>query len=321
MFKPPLLLRNRHLQTLYAPLFRKQPTPRVEIERFDLEDGDFVECYWHNNKPIDNRPIVVLFHGLAGSFNSHYIQGMMNTLESKGFSSVLMHFRGCSGKENLLPRLSHSGDTNDARAWLNHLKMNYKSSSLHAIGYSLGGNMLLKLLGEEKNNPLLNSAVSISAPMDLDITSKTMNQGFSKRYQNYLLKPLKKNLLKKFDIFEMEKILNRSREEIEQIKTIEEFDELFTAPINGFGTAKNYYDKCSAKQFLKDIQTPTLIIHAIDDPFMTPEILPKTDKISKHVQVEASPYGGHVGFITGSLLQPKYWLEERIVAYLLEQSL
>jgi len=319
MFKPPLLLRNRHLQTLYAPLFRKQPTPKVEIERFDLEDGDFVEAYWHNEKPNDNRPIVVLFHGLAGSFKSHYIQGMMRALEKKGFTSVLMHFRGCSGKENLLPRLYHSGDTADARAWLKHLKIEFKNSDLYAIGYSVGGNMLLKLLGEDKENAFLKSAVSISAPMDLDITSKTINQGFSKRYQNYLLKPLKITLLKKFDIFDMENILQRSKKEIEQIKTIEEFDELYTAPINGFLSAKEYYEKCSAKHFLKEVNVPTLIIYALDDPFMTPEILPKADKISQHIQMEIYKHGGHVGFVTGSLLQPKYWLEKRIVQYLMEQ--
>jgi len=320
MFKPPLLLRNRHLQTLYAPLFRKQPTPKVEIEHFDLEDGDFVEAYWHNQKPTDNRPIVVLFHGLAGSFNSPYIQGVMRALDAKGFASVLMHFRGCSGKDNLLPRSYHSGDTADARAWLNHLKITYKHSDLYAVGYSIGGNMLLKLLGEDGEKTILKSAVSISAPMDLAITAKTINKGFSKRYQSHLLTPLKETLLQKFNTFDMKKILNKRPKDIQEIATIEEFDELYTAPINGFGTARDYYNKCSAKQFLKDIQIPTLIIHALDDPFMTPEILPKRDEISEHVQIQTSQYGGHVGFVTGSLFKPKYWLEERIVDYLLEQS-
>jgi predicted alpha/beta-fold hydrolase len=321
MFKPSLLLKNRHLQTLYAPLFRKKSTPKVEVEHFDLEDGDFLEAYWHNQKPSDNRPIVVLFHGLAGSFSSPYIQGIMRALEAKGFASVLMHFRGCSGKENLLPRSYHSGDTADARAWLNYLKVTYKESDLSAVGYSIGGNMLLKLLGEDGENSILKSAVSISAPMDLDITAKAINRGFSKRYQAHLLKPLKITLLKKFDTFNMEYLLNKTRQDIQNIKTIEEFDELYTAPINGFGTAKNYYDKCSAKQFLKHIKTPTLIIHALDDPFMTPEILPKADEISKHVKIELSKHGGHVGFVHGGIFKPKYWLEERVVEYLLKQSL
>ena len=321
MFKPPLTLKNRHLQTLYAPIFRKPATPKIEIEHFNLADGDFVEAYWYKNKPIDNRPIVTLFHGLAGSFYSHYIQGIMIALDKKGFASVLMHFRGCSGKPNRLPRSYHSGDTVDAKAWIDYLTVKYKDSDLHAVGYSIGGNMLLKLLGEEKNRTPLKSAVSVSAPLDLDITAKRINQGFSKRYQRHLLEPLKKTLLEKFNRYDMEKILNRSRDEIKNIKTIEEFDEFYTAPINGFGTAENYYKRCSAKQFLKDIKIPTLIIHALDDPFMTPKILPKEEELSKHITMSISEHGGHVGFVNGTLLKPKYWLEEHIVEYLLKQSL
>jgi predicted alpha/beta-fold hydrolase len=320
MFKTPFILTNKHLQTLYAPLFRKQRTPTVEIERFDLADGDFVEAYWYKNKPTDTRPIVTLFHGLAGSFRSPYIQGIMKALDKKGFASVLMHFRGCSGKANRLPRSYHSGDTADAKAWIDYLKVKYKDSDLHAVGYSIGGNMLLKLLGEEQEKSLLCSAVSVSAPMDLEITAKRINQGFSKRYQKHLLDPLKETLLEKYRTFDMGKILNRSREDIKNIKTIEEFDELYTAPINGFGTAKNYYKKCSAKQFLKHIQTPTLIIHALDDPFMTPAILPLKDELSEHITMSISEHGGHVGFVNGSLLKPNYWLEEHIVEYLLKQS-
>jgi hypothetical protein len=244
----------------------------------------------------------------------------MNALDKKGFASVLMHFRGCSGKANLLPRSYHSGDTVDAKAWIDYLNVKYKDSDLHAVGYSIGGNMLLKLLGEEQEKSLLHSAVSVSAPMDLDITAKRINQGFSKRYQQHLLDPLKETLLEKYTSFDMEKILNQSREDIKNIKTIEEFDELYTAPINGFGTAKNYYNKCSAKQFLKYIQIPTLIIHALDDPFMTPAILPTKEELSEYITMSVSEHGGHVGFVNGSLLKPNYWLEEHIVEYLSKQS-
>jgi len=191
MFKPTIGLRNRHLQTLFAPLFRKQSVPSVKVERFELNDGDFLESFWYQNQPIDNRPIVTLFHGLAGSFNSPYIQGVMRALEKKGFASVLMHFRGCSGKENLLPRAYHSGDTADAKAWIAHLAKNYPNNPLYAIGYSIGGNVLLKLLGEEGKNTPLKAGVSVSAPMQLDISAKVINQGFAKIYQWHLLKALK----------------------------------------------------------------------------------------------------------------------------------
>ena len=319
MFKVTHPLKNMHLQTLYAPLFRKQENKLFfEIEHFELEDKDFIECYWHNQKPKKKQPIVILFHGLAGSFKSPYILGVMRALEKKGFSSVLMHFRGCSGKPNLLPRSYHSGDTADARAWINYLNTKYKENPLHAVGYSIGGNMLLKLLGEDGSKSPLKSAISVSAPMDLDITAKRINQGFSKRYQKHLLDPLKEILLQKYQQFDMQKLINQSRTDIKNIQTIEEFDEKYTAPINGFKSAKDYYEKCSAKQFLKNIKIPTIIIHALDDPFMTPQILPTKDELSKYVKLNISKHGGHVGFINGTIFRPKYWLEERIVAYLEE---
>jgi len=320
MFKVTYPLNNRHIQTLYAPLFRKQEKKLLfKIEHFELDDKDFIECYWHNQKPKDNQPIVVLFHGLAGSFKSPYILGLMRALEKEGFASVLMHFRGCSGKPNLLPRSYHSGDTADARAWINYLKVKYKGNPLHAVGYSIGGNMLLKLLGEDGSTTPLKSAISVSAPMDLDITAKRINQGFSKRYQKHLLDPLKETLLQKYQQFDMQKLINQSQEDIKNIQTIEEFDEKYTAPINGFKSAQDYYKKCSAKQFLKDIKIPTVIIHALDDPFMTPKILPTKDELSKYVQLNISKHGGHVGFVNGTIFRPEYWLEERIVRYLMKQ--
>ena len=322
MFNSQGILKNRHIQTLYAPLFRKQSKPQIIVEHFELSDGDFVECYWHKKKATNSQPLVTLFHGLAGSFNSPYIQGIMRALEKRGFASVLMHFRGCSGKENRLPRSYHSGDTADAKAWIAHLHKNYPDSPLHAVGYSIGGNMLLKLLGEEQEKISLNSAVSVSAPMDLDITAKAINRGFSKLYQQHLLKPLKIELLKKFEKFDMQSLLNIDQARVKKIKTIEEFDELYTAPINGFDSAKDYYSRCSAKQFLKNITIPTLIIHALDDPFMTKAILPtKEDKVSNTVTFKISEHGGHVGFIGGNCTQPDYWLEETIADYFAQKTL
>ncbi len=320
MFKPTIGLRNRHLQTLFAPLFRKQSVPSVKVERFELNDGDFLESFWYQNQPIDNRPIVTLFHGLAGSFNSPYIQGVMRALEKKGFASVLMHFRGCSGKENLLPRAYHSGDTADAKAWIAHLAKNYPNNPLYAIGYSIGGNVLLKLLGEEGKNTPLKAGVSVSAPMQLDISAKVINQGFAKIYQWHLLKALKITLLQKYDQFEMASHLNIDKKAVKKIKTIKEFDEKYTAPINGFASAQEYYNRSSAKQYLKDIKIPTLIIHALDDPFMNHKILPtKEDNVSNSVELEVYEHGGHVGFVGGGLFKPEYWLEERIANYFVDR--
>jgi len=316
VFSPSLLLKNKHIQTLYATFFRKKATSQVEIERFELDDGDFLESYWYHAKPQDNRPIVTLFHGLEGSFESSYIQGMMKELDAKGFASVLMSFRGCSGKENLLPRSYHSGETSDAKAWLAHVKTNYPHSKLYAVGYSLGGNMLLKLLGEEKKKSLLTKAVAVSVPMDLENSATRINQGFSKLYQKHFIDSMKYMLLKKYDRFDMQSLLGHSKEEIKKIKTIIEFDEIYTAPIHGFASAKAYYQKSSSKAFLKSIQVPTLIFHALDDPFMTPSVLPShQDEVSPCIDFKISKHGGHMGFVSGTLWHPHYWLEEEISGY------
>jgi len=317
LFKPAIGLKNAHLQTLFPALFRRQSQPEVTIETFEFDDGDFVECYWHHKPSVGlDTPIVTLFHGLQGSFHSSYIQGMMHALYRAGFSSVLMHYRGCSGKENRLPRSYHGGDTRDARAWIEHLKNLYADTSLYAVGYSLGGNMLLKLLGEQGSASLLSAAVSISAPMQLDISAKRMERGFSKLYQYYLLHDLKKSLKQKYKDHDMQSLIGLNLKEIGKIKNFYAFDEAYTAPIHGFDSADDYYQKSSARQFLKTIRTPTLIIQALDDPFMTDEILPEEAEISSSIEIEVYPYGGHVGFVSGNLLKPRYWLEERVVIYL-----
>jgi len=316
LFKPATGLKNAHLQTLFPALFRRQFRPKVTIETFEFDDGDFVECYWHHKPSVDSdTPIVTLFHGLQGSFHSPYIQGMMHELHRAGFSSVLMHFRGCSGKANRLPRSYHSGDTGDAEAWINHLKNDYPHTPLYAAGYSLGGNMLLKLLGEQGSASPLSAAVSISAPMQLDISAKRMEIGFSKLYQYYLLQHLKASLRQKYRDHDMQSLIGLDQKEIGKIKNFHVFDGAYTAPIHGFDSADDYYQKSSAKQFLKKIQTPTLIIQALDDPFMTDEILPEEAELSSSITIEVYPHGGHVGFVGGSLLKPRYWLEERVVSY------
>jgi predicted alpha/beta-fold hydrolase len=316
MFQPSFWLRNRHIQTLFASFFRKEKLEKVEHEEFWLEDGDFVEIVWNREKPKDERPIVILFHGLAGSIDSPYIIGMMNALESKGFALVLMHFRGCGTKENLKPRAYHSGETGDAKAFIEHLHKNYPNNPLHAIGYSLGGNMLLKLLAEWRSDSPLSSAVSVSAPLQLDICANTIEKGFARVYQNYLLTPLKNTLLEKYKKFDMQKHIGIDEEEVKQLKTIREFDDAYIAPVFGFNSAQEYYEQSSARQYLKDIQTKTLILHAKDDPFMTEEIIPSRDELSKFVTLEVSRYGGHVGFVFGSFRKPVYWLDGRIVGFI-----
>ncbi len=315
-FKPSFLLKNRHIQTLYSSLFRKIPQHSFFVERFELSDGDFVECHWYNKQLTqDNKPLVILFHGLAGSYKSPYILGTMKELNSNGFNSVVMHFRGCSGIMNTKAKSYHSGKTDDALEFIQSLHVRYKNSKLFAVGYSLGGNMLLKLLGELGEKSPLSAAIAISAPMQLDICGDSMDRGFSKVYQRHLIKDLNSSLKQKCETHDMKTLINFDKKEIKNLRTFWEFDDAYTAPIHGFKDAQDYYTKSSSKQFLKHITTNTLIIHSVDDPFMTPKVIPNKEETSLHVELEIYPYGGHVGFIEGSLFKPKYWLEKRVVRY------
>jgi uncharacterized protein len=315
-FKPAFGLANRHFQTLYSALFVKDLQLEIEIEQFELDDGDFLECTWHHKaKANRNKPIVALFHGLAGSYKSAYIQGIMRALGREDFSVVLMHFRGCSGKQNRLPRAYHSGDTYDAKLLLGHLRKSYPDSLLFAVGYSLGGNMLLKMLGEYGISSPLSAAVSVSAPMQLEVGANQMNRGFSKFYQAYLIEDLKKSLLEKYKLHDMKSFINIDEEGVKKLNTFWEFDNAYTAPIHGFSSADDYYAKSSAKQFLNYIQTDTLIIQALDDPFMTQAVLPREGQYSKKVKLETHPHGGHVGFIGGTIFKPEFYLEKRILSY------
>ena len=315
-FKPSFLLKNKHIQTIYASFFRKTPQHKFDVEKFILSDGDFLECYWYNKPLQTNKPLVILFHGLAGSYKSPYIHGLMKELDKQGYNSVLMHFRYCSGIMNLKPITFHSGKTDDAMEFIDSIKQRFPNTKLFSVGFSLGANMMLKLLGEQADNSPFSASVSVSAPMRLDLASKKINSGLSKCYQKYLLKNLNELLEKKYETHDIESLIGLKKEDVKNISTLWEFDEAYTAPIHGFESAQDYYDKSSSSKYLKYIQTPTLIIHSKDDPFMPQEVLPTKDEISSSIELEIYKNGGHVGFIEGSLFKPEYFLEKRIPQYL-----
>jgi hypothetical protein len=315
-FNPPFLLKNKHIQTVYSSFFRKIPKHKFDVEKFILSDGDFIECYWYNKQTSKKkRPIVLLFHGLAGSYKSPYIQGTMSELDKNGYDSVVVHFRSCSGVMNDKAISYHSGKTDDALEFIQSVQARFPNNKLFALGYSLGGNMLLKLLGELKDKSPFEAAISISAPLELDTCSDSINIGFSRFYQKYLVNNLNLLLEEKYDKHDMHSIIDLKKDDVKKISTFWEFDEVYTAKVHGFKSARDYYEKSSSKQFLKHIETNTLLIHSLDDPFMTPYIMPSKDEISLHVELEIYPNGGHVGFIEGNLLKPIYWLEKRIVSY------
>ena len=311
---PAFGLKNRHLQTIYSSFFRKDIKLDYEIEEFTLEDGDFIECYWLNKKRA-NKNIFVIFHGLEGSYKSPYIQGIMKALEDKNQTVVLVHFRSCGKKVNKKAKTYHSGYTLDGIEYLKYLHKNYSQANILTIGYSVGGNMLLKLLGNDFIDNFIKKSICIGVPLDLNICANVLNTGFARVYEKHLLKLLKESLLKKFDAHDYKKLINLDKSRVEEITSIREFDELFTSKINNFGTAQNYYDINSSKQFLKNIKTKTLVIQALDDPFMNEDVLPLENELSKSCTFEIYENGGHLGFIEGSIFNPKYMLEKRILEY------
>lgn len=314
LFKPARGLANAHVQTLWPFLFRTSHYPPFTGERLELPDGDFVDLVWSESKV--NQPLVVILHGLEGSYRSHYVPGLMNQLQHAGFRCVVMHFRGCSGEPNRMDRAYHSGDTEDLAYLVQTLKKREPHTPIFAVGISLGGNVLLKWLGQTgSSNPLV-AAVAISVPFQLEISADTLNTGIARIYQYYLLRSLVKNLITKF----AGRTSPIDLQHLARIKTLREFDDAVTAPLHGFDNAAHYYALSSSRQYLNAIARPTLIIHAQDDPFMTPQAIPRADELSPSTVLELSKNGGHVGFIAGSLLRPRYTLDERVREFLTEQN-
>jgi uncharacterized protein len=317
-FKPAYGLSNPHIQTLLPTLLLSKTKVSFIQQTFELNDGDFLDLAW-TEKPNNNKPIIIVFHGLEGSIYSPYAKSIMPVIKQQGWIGLLMHFRGSSGRPNRLPRSYHSGETEDAKALINCLKEKHPLTPLAAIGFSLGGNMLLKLQGELGESSPLKAAISVCAPLVLASCAIRLDTGFSRIYQHHLIKEMKKNLSIKAREFNYENIINSSLDKIDQLKTFWEFDDLITAPLHGFKNVDDYYSQSSSRQYLKKIMKPTLIIQALDDPFMGIDVIPDEAELSEYTQLELSQSGGHIGFISGHLFKPVFWLEERISEYLLEK--
>ncbi|MDP1601888.1 MAG: hydrolase [Legionella sp.] len=314
-FKPAWWLTSPHGQTLYPALARRIQAPVDKKERIELPDGDFIDVAWAINGVSPDAPLVILLHGLGGNLNSTYVAGFMRVFNQNGWRAVLMHFRGASDESNRLARAYHSGDTADFDFLLNLLHEREPHTLKAAVGVSLGGNVLLKWLGEQGAQSLLKTAIAISVPFQLRLVADKMSRGFSRVYQRYLLKKLRRVFIKKALSFNTE--LPEPLKNFEKWRCFWTFDENVTAPLHGFSGAHDYYREASSFKYLQTIATPTLIIHAKDDPFMTAEVLPHEDELSNQVQLELSEKGGHVGFISGNFPgKPVYWLEERVPNYL-----
>ncbi len=306
-FKPAWWLRNAHAQTLWSGFFRRTPTPTNRHERLELPDGDFVDLNFSGG---DADTLVCLFHGLQGCIHSPYIRGIMSALAQRGYRSVLMHFRGCSGVPNRLISSYHSGHTDDMAYLFSTLRKRYPAIKLCAIGYSLGANALLKYQGEQGSNSLLDLAIAISPPFLLASGANRMNKGFSSIYQWHLVNLLKKSVAKKMALLDNYPV---KQDDVKRVRSFWEFDNVVTAPLHGFSGVDEYYQKSSCRQYLRSIYRATHIIHALDDPLFDEHMIPGALELSSSVTLELSQYGGHIGFIDGNFPgQPGYWLDRQL---------
>lgn len=309
-FAAPWWARNSHIQTLLPTFLRRKQQLKLCWQQLDLADDDFVDLAWIENQPPSStqQAIVVLFHGLEGSVHSPYAKGMLKACQQRGWHAVVMHFRGCSGKPNKQWRGYHSGEIGDASACISYLHAQYPDAPLFALGYSLGGNMLVNYLAKVPNSPVKAAAI-VSPPLDLAACSERLQQGFSRVYQHHLLSRMKHNLRHKIGLREKAPL---NQQQVKTWRNFMQFDEHYTAKAHGFAGASDYYRRCSGLPLLKDIRHPTLLIHAADDPFMDQRVIPQGQQLSPSIDYRLSQRGGHVGFVNGSLLRPHFWLESTI---------
>lgn len=310
-FDAPLWARNPHYQTIVSALAGRKDQNRVALvrERVTLADGDFLDLDWLAEAPPEG-PIILILHGLEGSSRSPYIQRLLRTCRDAGWRAVVMHFRGCSGEPNRLARGYHAGETEDLQT-ISELLASRHAQGLCAVGFSLGGSVLLKWLGERGMGAPVLAAAAVSVPFDLASASRRLNQGLSRVYQWVLLRWLKRSLSRKASERGQEASI------LSALNTFRDFDGAVTAPLHGFMGADDYYQKASCRPFLRHIAVPTLLIQAADDPFLMPNTVPTAADLSKSVRLELSPYGGHVGFVSGGFpWAPRFWLNNRLKAFL-----
>lgn len=313
-FRPHPLLRGAHAQTLFPFFWRRHRPPPWQPERLELPDGDFVDlCHLGTGE----GPRVCLFHGLEGCVDSHYIGGLARRLVDEGLRVTFMHFRGCSGTPNRLSRAYHSGDTGDIACLADVLRQREPDTPLAAVGFSLGANALLKYLAERGHGAAFAAAVAVSPPMRLAVAASRIDCGFSRLYQAYLLNRMKRSTRARARQLGG---LPIDFERMERARSLRTFDDCVTAPLHGFRDVDDYYSRSSAAGSLVRIETPALILHARDDPFLGPDGVPDPAGLPANVVFEVSARGGHVGFIeTGNRGLPRRWLERRIPAWMVEQ--
>jgi hypothetical protein len=311
-YRAPAWLPGGHLQTIYASLFIPVPSVAYRRERLELADGDFLDFDWVDAAP--DAPVVVLFHGLEGSSASPYALHLMHSLRRRHWNGLVAHFRGCSGEDNRLPRAYFAGDSDEIARILGYLRELFPRQPRHAVGVSLGGNALLKWLGEQgpAATDWVDSAAAVSAPVDLGAAGEALDRGFNRRvYTARFLATLKAKALRK--ALQFPGLLDAPA--IARATTFREFDTLVTAPLHGYRDAADYWRQVSSKPLLKSIAVPTLVLNARNDPFLPAQALPTTADVAACVTLEQPASGGHVAFPRGPFPGNIDWLSRRLLSH------
>ena len=304
-YNPPWVFKNCHFSTVYSAKIRSLPSLLQKRERLMLLDGDFMDIDWSFAKTPNNR-VAILLHGLEGNAQRIYIKGMGFKLINNGWDVAAVNYRGCSGEINISYSSYNAGKTDDLKSVVNYIQKKDKYQEIVLIGFSLGGNLLLKYLGESESLPkIIKRGVSVSAPLSLKGSLESLTKSENWLYRTSFLIKLKKKYKIKMSLFPDK--MNTT--ELKKIKSLLDFDNIYTAPAHGFKDAYEYYEKNSSKQFLPNITVPVLILNAKNDSFLSPECYPyKIAENSNNIYLESPLYGGHVGFHQSNKL---YYSEQR----------
>jgi predicted alpha/beta-fold hydrolase len=313
-YRPAWWLRNAHAQTLWGRYARRSRISTVR-ECLASRDGDALELHHVAGKP--GAPRVLLLHGLEGSARSHYVGGILSESHARGWGATLLVFRGCGSEPNRARRFYHSGETDDLAFVFAELSARWPEVPWFAVGVSLGGNVLLKWLGESAStvDARIRAAAAISVPFDLEAGSRHISRGFARVYDRSFLRSLRRKAVAKLprypDLFD--------RDRLARAKTVYDFDDVVTAPVHGFVSAHDYYAKSSSLQYLSDIRVPTLLLSSSDDPFLPRQVLERAKQAAAAnpaLTVEFHDTGGHVGFVAGSWpWKPVYYAERRVFRF------
>jgi predicted alpha/beta-fold hydrolase len=310
-YSPPFLLFNPHLETIYPALVRRVSLQPYTRERITTPDNDFLDLDWLRQ---GSQKLVIISHGLEGNTQRAYIKGMARIFFQNGFDVLTWNYRGCSGEMNKQLRFYHSGATDDLNTVVEHALSQQTHQEIYLVGFSLGGNLTLKYLGENRTRTsLIKKAVAFSVPVDLHNSCIQISKPGNWVYSNRFLKSLKKKVLEK-----AQSIKELDVRGLDQVKTLMEFDDHFTGPVHGFKNALDYYEKSSALKYMAGISVPTLLVNAKNDPFLSRECFP-IEQFRQHnfIQIETPKHGGHVGFARFNR-DNIYWSEERALRFIFD---